>query len=45
MTRTGETRNACRVLEEGYARRRPLGGVGHKLGNDIKMNFVLYLNK
>jgi len=45
MTGTGETRNACRVLEERYARRRPLGGVGHKLWDNIKMNFVLYLNK
>jgi len=45
MTRSGETRIACRVLGERYAGRRPLGGVGHKLENNIEMNFVLYSNK
>ena len=45
MTRSGETRTACRVLGGRYAGRRPLGGVRHKLENNTEINFVLYLNK
>jgi len=45
MTRSGETRIACRVLGERYGVKRPLGGVWHKLENNSEMNFVLYLSR
>jgi len=45
MTRSGETRIAGRILGGRYAVRRPLGGVGRKLENNIEIKFVLYLNK